>query len=130
MPYLDMQGLLDPTAPEGWRWYNIGHPGANRPAVGVDVDAFQQRQVDQQSVVAGALAGDAVTAAANRDGEAGVSGEPDRRCHIGCIDWAYDDRRPLVDHGVPDLASLVVAGVGRREEVALDRALQPSGPAS
>ena len=25
MPYLDMQGLLDPTAPEGWRWYNTGN---------------------------------------------------------------------------------------------------------
>ncbi len=24
MPYLDMQALLDPTAPAGWRWYNTG----------------------------------------------------------------------------------------------------------
>jgi FAD/FMN-containing dehydrogenase len=25
MPYVDLQALLDPTAPAGWRWYNTGH---------------------------------------------------------------------------------------------------------
>jgi FAD/FMN-containing dehydrogenase len=37
MPYTDLQALLDPTAPPGWRWYNTGEHlrGLTDPAIDV-----------------------------------------------------------------------------------------------
>jgi FAD/FMN-containing dehydrogenase len=37
MPYTDLQALLDPTAPPGWRWYNTGEhlSGLTDEAIGV-----------------------------------------------------------------------------------------------
>ena len=37
MPYVDMQALLDPTAPPGWNWYNTGEhlDGLTDEAIGI-----------------------------------------------------------------------------------------------
>jgi FAD/FMN-containing dehydrogenase len=75
MPYTDLQALLDPTAPTGWRWYNTGeHLSAlTDPAIGALTSHAPHGLAPLTQIIVfrhgGAVSrvGDAETAFANRD---------------------------------------------------------------
>ena len=77
--------------------------------------AIADRSIDQRAV-ADRQARDVVAAAADRDGQALRPSQRDGRDHLVRRLDAGDDRRTVVDHAVPDLAGLVVAGVVRSEQ--------------
>ena len=77
----------------------------------VDLDVAQQREVDHDAVVARPQPGAVVPAAADREQQVVLAREPDGPGHVGGAGAARDQRRPLVDHRVVDLAGLVVVGV-------------------
>jgi hypothetical protein len=82
----------------------------------IDVDAVERRQVDHEPAVDAREAGAVVAAAADRELEAALA--PEAHCCDDVVDVrdACDQRGPLVDHGVVELARLVVAGVVRPDE--------------
>ena len=84
---------------------------ANGARLRVDLDALQRREVDDDAVVARPQAGAVVAAAADGQEQVVVAGERDRLRDVGRARALRDQRRPLVDHGVVDLARLVVVGV-------------------
>jgi len=63
----------------------------------VDVHPLQAGEIDQDATVHGAVAGDAVPAAANREWQALRSGVVDRVDDVGGPLGPDDERRPLVD---------------------------------
>ena len=75
-----------------------------------------RRQVDHQRAVADGEAGDVVAAAPDRDGQALRPGERDGRDHLVRRLDPRDHGRTVVDHAVPDLAGVVVAGVARTDQ--------------
>ena len=89
----------------------------------VDLDAAHQGQVDQQSVVAGAVPGDAVPAAAHRHRQARGAGETHGLDDVGGSQASDDHRRMAVDRCVVDRPGLVVARLSR-----LQRDPAQSGP--
>ena len=74
-------------------------------------DALHPRRVDHQTSVANRLASDAVTAAPDRDEQVVLACKLHRRDNIGGAGATGDQRRPMVDHGVKDLARIVVARI-------------------
>ena len=90
---------------------------ADGAARGVDGDAVHRRQVDDERVVPHAEPGGVVRPAADGDGQVVRPGEPDAGDDVGGVAAPGHGRRPLVDHGVVDGARLVVAGVGRRDQL-------------
>ena len=93
---------------------DVGAPGR-----GVDADLPHLRQVDHHAAVAHRRAGDVVAAAADRDLESPLAGEADRRRHVRGVGAAHDDRRPAIDHRVPDGAHGVVGGIAGQDDGAL-----------
>ena len=94
--------------------------GARRLRLGIDVNVRHAGQVDDDRVVGGAEAGDAVAAAAHGQVELVLAREVHGRDHVVGGRAAHDDARPPVDHRVEDLARLVVACVARRDHLAAD----------
>jgi len=84
-------------------------------------------EIDRQAAVGERVAGDVVPGAAHRDFEPVSPRKLDRRRHVGRRRAAHDQRRPPVDHRVPDLPRLFIAGVGRAQHAALNRAFQRLG---
>ena len=84
--------------------------------LGIDVNPLHRGQVHHQPVVADRAAGDVVAAAADRDRQSLPAREVDRRDHVGHAGAPGDQRRPPVDHPVPDLARLVVARLVRPDQ--------------
>ncbi len=84
----------------------------------IDADALHRREVDHEAALAGAKAGAVVAAAADGEQQAMVAGEADGGDDIARVGTAGDQRRPLVDHGVEDRASLVVARILGADEAA------------
>jgi hypothetical protein len=62
-----------------------------------------------------------VAAAPDRDHELLLAGEAKRRGDVVDAGRARDDRRPAVEHPVPDGASLVITGIGRENDLAAER---------
>src|SRR5262249_1198821 len=91
---------------------------------GIDADALPAPQVDDQAVLAGAQAGAVVPAAAHGEGELVLAGEVDRGDDVGDVGAAGDERGPAVDHGVVDATGLVVARVGRLNQLAAQQSAQ------
>ena len=87
--------------------------GAGRADIRIDLNVRHSCQVDDDRIVAGAEAGDAVTAGANCHRELVLARVVDGGDHVvgGCA--AHDDIRPPVDHRVVDLACLLIARVVR-----------------
>ena len=79
--------------------------------LGIDLGAAHPREVDHDAVVAGREAGDAVAAAPHGDDELLLTGEAEGRDDVVGARRPHDQRRPTVDHAVPDRARRVVAGV-------------------
>jgi FAD/FMN-containing dehydrogenase len=75
MPYTDLQALLDPTAPPGWRWYNSGEDlrGLTDPAIDALISHAPQGLAPLTQIIVfrhgGAVSrvGDAESAFGNRD---------------------------------------------------------------
>ena len=83
------------------------------------------REVDHDAVVADRAAGDAVTAAADGEGEIVGAGEGDGGGDVMGVAALDDEGRVAVDHRVPDLALGVVAGIGGGDDVAAHVAAEP-----
>ena len=90
----------------------------------VDANALHLREVDDHAVVARAPPGDVVGAAADRKRQVRIAREVDGGDDVRRGPAADDGRRTPVDDGVPDTACIVVAGVGRRDDVAAHRRAQ------
>jgi hypothetical protein len=84
----------------------------NCAGIGIDANTLHQREIDDKSIIDETETGTAVAATANRDSHVVLASEIDGRDDVGDVDAACDDRRSLVDHGVVDLAYLIVVGVG------------------
>jgi hypothetical protein len=91
---------------------------------GVNPDALHPAQVNHQSPVTHAVARDIMAATAHRHQQTVGAGEVDGVDHIGDASAAGNERRPLVDIGIPDLAGLIVAGVAGTEEWATQAGLE------
>src|SRR5262245_30606009 len=91
---------------------------SNAPALAVDFDRPHLAEIDDQAPVANAVAGDAVTAAANCDEHAGVGRNTNRVDNIVNAGAAQDGSRTAIDHAVPDRAGLIVGVVGRQDDAA------------
>jgi hypothetical protein len=92
-----------------------------RPAaVRLDADVAHRRQVEHQASVRHGQAEDAVPAALDRDLEARLAPEADRRADVRRGGAPRDDRRPAVDDRVPHLAVPVVAGILRSDDLAAE----------
>ncbi len=88
--------------------------------VRVDPDVPHRREVDDEAVVGRREPGDAVRAAAHRERQVVAAREADRRDHVGGARTAHDQRRAaFVEHAVPDVAGLLVAGVAGGDHLAL-----------
>src|SRR5205807_8005981 len=81
--------------------------------VGIDRDAAQEPQVDDQPALADAMAGNAVTAAPDRNRQIHLTGQRDRRDDVLDIEWADDQLGTPVDHPVERAARGIVTRVAR-----------------
>jgi hypothetical protein len=90
----------------------------------INLDALHQRQVDHHAARTHGVACGAVITAANRHDHTRSPHHPKRRNHVGDIEASRDDRRPTVDHAVPDRAYVVEAGVGCLQHRTAQRATQ------
>jgi hypothetical protein len=86
------------------------------PSGRVDLDGPHRRQVDQQPALGAAVAGQAVTAAADRDLEAGAGGELQRPGDVPGVGRPDDQRRVEVAEQVVAPPGVVVAGVAGAED--------------
>ena len=98
-----------------------GRSGADGGAAGARIQAnlVQPREIDHDPAVAGREARNAVTAAADGDGQVVAAREADGRDHVGRT-GAADDKRgsAMVVVAVPDAAGLGVALVVGRDDLA------------
>jgi FAD/FMN-containing dehydrogenase len=114
MPYTDLQALLDPTAPPGWRWYNTGEylSGLTDEAIDVLADHAPQGLDPLTQIIVfrhgGSVSriGDEETAFANREPAyllhplgAWVEPEDDER-HIAWLRELVRDMEPFKTGGV------------------------------
>src|SRR5215831_11335316 len=82
---------------------------------GVNPDALHPAQVNHQSVVTHAVARNVMAATPHRHQQLVGTGEIDGIDHVGDASAASNERWPLVDIGIPDLAGLVVARIAGTE---------------
>src|SRR5829696_3556145 len=85
--------------------------GPGGAALAVDLQGGHGRQVEDDPAVAGAVAGQAVAAAADGQLQPAVAGQADHPGDLGRGGGPDHRRRPAVPLAVEDLAGLVVAGV-------------------
>ena len=95
--------------------------GAGHPGDRVHGDATHLGQIDDEPVVAGGVARDAVAAASDRDQEVRLSPEFDRRGDIDDVDWSNHESRPTVEQGAPDAPRRVVLSVARSDDRTTER---------
>ena len=83
----------------------------NRTSLRIDLNVLHEREIGDHSAVAGAQPGAVVAAASHCQEQIVVAGKgDDLRDVVGPL-AARDQRRPLVDHRVVDLARLAEVGV-------------------
>ncbi len=97
---------------------------ARCPIGWVHVNALQVREIDHQPVITGAQSRAAVAAPAHGERESVLAGEVDGAHHVGHVHAAGNQRGPLVDHAVVDLARRLVARVAGLNELAAQLRLQ------
>ena len=85
------------------------------PECGIHLDRVECREVDDQSVVAGAETATVVTAAAHGEQHTVLARGVDAGDHVGHGVHLDDEGGGLVDHGVVDALRRVVAGIGGAE---------------
>ena len=91
---------------------------AGDPRLGIDADRVHPRQVDHEGVVDHAEVGEAVAAAAHREGQVVVAGEGDGRRDIVGVRRAHDRQRAAVDDDRDHPAGGVVVGMVLQNQVA------------
>jgi hypothetical protein len=122
----DRPGVAEPGGqPVGTHRLGVGAGG--QPGLGpggtasaVDVQVGHGRQVEDDAAVAGAVAGQAVPAAAHGQLKAAVAGQADDLGDLGRGGGPDHRRGPAVPLAVEDLAGLVVAGVGGGGDAAVE----------
>jgi hypothetical protein len=82
---------------------------------GVNPDALHPAQVNHQAAVTHAVARDIMAATAHRHQQTVGASEVDGVDHVGDASAAGNERRPLVDIGIPHLTGLIVALVAGTE---------------
>jgi len=87
---------------------------------GVDGDGAPAREVDRQAAFDHRIAGDVVAAAAHAEPHPLLAGEAHCGLDVGIAHAARDQRRPMIDGSIPDLARVVVALVASAEQAAAD----------
>ncbi len=90
----------------------------------IHLDALHQRKIDHETAIAHGIARDVVPAASNGDDQIVLAREVDGADHILRRLAAGDQSGSAVDHGVPDLACLVVASVARKQDIATEVRLE------
>ncbi len=85
-------------------------------------DGAHLAQIDDQRPFGDTVAGDAVTASANGDGQPRVTGGTDRRDDILDRPTPHERGRPVIDGPVEGPTSVVVALVAGLEEIGARRA--------
>src|SRR5688572_29144574 len=93
---------------------------ADRWALWIDVNAFQERQVDHHPAVDRGSAGDVVTTAADRDLEAELFRQGDGSNDIGDPAASRDQGGALVHETVVDFSSAFVSRIGRLQQLAAE----------
>ena len=78
---------------------------------GVHLDVLVRREIDHHAALAQRGAGDVVAAAADRQRQPAVADEGDAGGDVGGATWPDHERRPALDHAVPDPARLGVRGI-------------------
>ncbi len=100
---------------------------ADGAGVGVDVDAVGRAEVDHEAAVDRAVAGDVAPAAADRQLQAAIGRDLQRRHDVGRAAAAGDDRGPQIGAHVVDGARGVVAGVARQHDLAAEATAEGGG---
>ncbi len=88
-----------------------------RPPRRIDADALHPGEVDDHPAVTRAEPRHAVRATADGQVDPTFASEVHRGDDVAGVHRAHDDRRPLVDHAVVDLAGLLVRPVVRGDDV-------------
>ncbi len=119
-PVVEMMPL-GVARPNPWvAWSTSPHvqpPSTRTVRVGIDPDAFHRGEVDDQAAIAARQPGTVVRTSAHRERQALGARVVHRADHIGDIRAAGDQGRPLVDHPVDELAGLVIAVIGGRQQL-------------
>ena len=120
-------GIARPKAWVAWSTSpRVQPPSARTVRCGwIDAHALHAGQIDHQAIVACAQAAAVVAAAAHRQQQLLVAGEIDGRNHVAHVRTAHDERRPLVDHTVVDLARFLIIGFARRDKLAAQGGAKP-----
>src|SRR5919107_210735 len=92
--------------------------GTRPTRLGIHPHALEAGEIYQYPIVDHAASGDAVPAAADGQRQAILAREVYGIDHVGRAGRAHDERWPLIDHAVVDLASFVVAIVLRAYKLA------------
>src|SRR5215475_2734779 len=82
-----------------------------RAVLRIDAHALHHRHVDHQAVVDAAEPRSVMAATPDRDRQFGIPPEIYGSDNIGSIGAANDESRPFVDHGVKELARLIIASI-------------------
>ncbi len=98
--------------------------GPRDPALGIDVEALHGAEVEHDAAVVGAVAGEAVAAAADRQGQARLACQVDRAGDVGRVGRANDERRTLVGPGAVHLPRQVVLGAAGEHDRAAQTGLE------
>jgi hypothetical protein len=94
------------------------------PFSGINPDVFHLRKIDGQAIIAEGVASDVVAGAANRNFEFIAPRKRDCRWHIASVRALRDHRGSAIDHGIPDLASFLVAGIIGNQDAPLDHSFK------
>ncbi len=87
---------------------------------GIDDHVVHRRQVGDHPVVDASKPASVVTAPTDREIEPVVARVVHGRDHVCCVPAARDQRGPLVDHRVVELARLVVGRMLRRQQLVVE----------
>lgn len=81
-------------------------------------------EVDHETAVAGAEAGDVVAAASHGEEKAVFAGEAHGGPCVRGVLAPRDERRSPIDHAVPDVPPILVVGIPRPDQSAVERPLE------
>ena len=122
-------GTARPKAWVAWSTSPQVQPPPTRTVLGyrIDVRVADEREIDDQAVIADPQPSGVVPAAPDRNEETVLAGEVDRRDDIGHIGAARDQGGMLVDHAVVDFAGRIVALITGLDEFSPQARFQRAG---
>ena len=99
--------------------------GPGGALLGVDLQGVHVGQVEHDAAVGGAVPGQAVAAAANRQLQPGLACQRHHLGHVAGVGGPDDDRRPAVDAAVEHGPRLIVGGVAGGDDPTIDSGTKP-----